>query len=159
MTIPNQKLREILFLLLFAEQQGMKDEPATIELIMEQLKVSKSNTLRSLEKVKLIQAQTHEIDKLLETVLIAYNLDRIQSVEKTALTLGAYELFYEKVLPFKIVISEAIRLTKKFGSPAATAFVNALLDALYKLKQGEPMDEEKIKKTFEELQQSNDSSH
>lgn len=135
----------------------MKDETATIELVMEQLKVSKTNVLRSLEKAKLVQAKYDEIDKLLQTVLIAYDLDRIQTVEKTALSLGAYELFYEKELPFKVVITEAIRLTKKFGSPAATAFVNALLDALYKLKEGEPVDQERIKESFEELQATNDS--
>jgi N utilization substance protein B len=159
MAIPNQKLREILFLLLFAEMQGMKDETATIELVMDQLKVSKSNVLRMQEKAKLIQAKIHELDDLIQAVVVSYDLERIQTIEKTALRLGAYELLYCKELPPKVAIAEALRLTKKFGTPAATSFVNALLDALYKLEQGKVVDKEEIQHSLEELQQSEQISH
>lgn len=153
MTIPKTKLREILFLLLFAKMQGMKDEPATIALVMEQLKVAKSHVNHSLEKAKRIEDKYATIDQELQKVLIDYDLERIQTVEKTALRLGVYELLYEK-LPPKVAIAEAIRLTKKFSTLAATSFVNALLDALYKLHQGEPVDSTKIKDSFDELHKS-----
>jgi N utilization substance protein B len=152
MAIPNQKLREIHFLLLFAKLQGMKDEAATIDLVMEQLKVSKSNVLRGLEKAKLIESKLDEINECIQRVVISYDLERIQTIEKTALNLGIYELFFEKEIPPKVAIAEALRLTKKFGTPAATAFVNALLDALYKLDTGDAIDKSLIKESLEELQ-------
>ncbi len=37
--------------------------------------------------------------------------------------------FFEKDLNKKIIISEAIRLTKKFSSPFGANFVNAILDS------------------------------
>lgn len=159
MAIPNQKLREILFLLLFAEMQGMKDADATIELVMEQLKVSKSNVLKSIEKAKLIQGRAEEIDELLQKVVVSYDLERIRTVEKTALMIGVYELIFSKEVPPKVAITEALRLTKKFGTPAATAFVNALLDSLYKMDQGIVVNAEEIKNSLEELQQSEQIAH
>ncbi len=159
MAIPNQKLREILFLLLFAEMQGMKDKDATIELVMEQLKVSKSNVMKSIEKAKLIQAKLDDIDELLQKVVVSYDIERIQTVEKTALAIGIYELVHGREIPPKVAITEAIRLTKKFGTPAATAFVNALLDALYKMNQGIEYNAEEIKGSLDELQQSEQIAH
>lgn len=155
MAIPNQKLREILFLLLFAESQGFTDEESTIQLVMEQLKVAKSQVVQSLEKARLIQGKIQELDQLLQKIVISYDFDRIQSIEKTALRWGAYELTYGKKLPPQVVIAEALRLTKKFGTPAATAFVNALLDALFKLQQGSAIDEAKIQHSIEELNREN----
>lgn len=159
MAIPNQKLREILFLLLFAELQGMKDQDATIELVMEQLKVSKSNVLKSIEKAKLVLGKADEIDELLQKVVVSYDLERIRTVEKTALMIGIYELIFHKEIPPKVAITEALRLTKKFGTPAATSFVNALLDSLYKMDQGVAVDAGEIKNSIEELQKSEQAAH
>ena len=159
MAIPNQKLREILFLLLFAEMQGMKDADATIELVMEQLKVSKSNVLKSIEKAKLILDRAKKIDELLQQVVVSYDLERIRTVEKTALMIGVYELILHKEIPPKVAIAEALRLTKKFGTPAATSFVNALLDSLYKMDQGLKVDAEEIKNSLEVLKQSEQADH
>jgi transcription antitermination protein NusB len=164
LTIPNRKFREILFLLLFAQAQGNEekethDESALIALVMEQLKVSKAHVLRSIEKARLIQSKIPELDGMIQKVVISYEYDRIQTVEKTALRLGTYELFYQPELPPKIAIAEALRLTKKFGTPAATSFVNALLDALYKLNQGESINERELKTTWHQLQQSEQKAH
>src|SRR6185295_16689977 len=127
MTIPNQKLREILFVSLFARSQGMKDETATLSLLMEQLKTSKQRVLWSLEKARHIETKFPFLDEKIQNFVISYDYERIQTIEKTALRLGAYELLFEPELPPQVAIAEALRLTKKFGSLAATAFVNGIL--------------------------------
>lgn len=151
MAIPNEKLREILFLLIFINEH----QEESIELIMEQLKVSKSNVLRALEKAKEISLKQSEIDELLQKITLSYEFERIQSIEKTALRIGAYEMLYGGIPP-QVAISEALRLTKKFGTPAATAFINAVLDGLFKSIQGKPVNQEEIQASIDELQQ-NDS--
>jgi len=42
----------------------------------------------------------------------------------------------EKTLPIEVAISEAKRLLKKFGNHEAEAFIQALLDAIYKKEIG-----------------------
>nr|NGX48373.1 hypothetical protein [Chlamydiota bacterium] len=62
---------------------------------------------------------------------IGYELERISRIERSILRLGLYELLYTD-LPDKVAITEAIRLTRKFATAEGGAFVNALLDAIYK---------------------------
>lgn len=159
MAIPNQKLREILFVSLFAHSQGLKDDALLIPLVMEQLKVSKPNVLWSLEKAKHMETKFEEVDQKIQQFVIAYEYDRIQTVEKTALRLGAYELLFEPELPPKVAIAEALRLTKKFGTPAATSFVNAILDALYKQILGIAVNKSELTASLKQLQQSEETAY
>jgi transcription antitermination protein NusB len=159
MAIPNQKLREILFVSLFAHSQGLKEDALLIPLVMEQLQVSKPNVLWSLEKAKHIETKFEELDQKIQQFVIAYEYDRIQTIEKIALRLGAYELLFEPELPPKVAIAEAIRLTKKFGTPAATSFVNAILDALYKQTLGIAINSSELTASLNQLQQSEKAAH
>jgi N utilization substance protein B len=135
MAIPQQKLREIVFLLLFARVFGTFDEKALEELIMEQLKVSKSHIQKCWDLVRDIESKYPELDQRIRKLVVSYDFERIQSIEKTALRLGAYELLYNPSLPLRVAIAEALRLTKKFGSPSAVSFVNAILDGLTKVQE------------------------
>ena len=94
MTLPHQKLREIVFLFLFADAKNDHDQTALLNLLMEQLKISRSNALKGLEGAEVIKTKFSEIDQLLNEVAISYDFDRVQTVEKTALRLGVYELFF-----------------------------------------------------------------
>ena len=51
-------------------------------------------------------------------------------IERNILLLGAYELSVRIDIPFKVVISEAIALSKKFGATDGHKFVNGVLDQL-----------------------------
>jgi transcription antitermination protein NusB len=63
-------------------------------------------------------------------------LDRpIQSlnpVELAVLRLGAFELFHCPEIPFRVVLDEAISLTKEFGSQEGHRYVNGVLNSLAK---------------------------
>jgi|TARA_X000000950_G_C13732544_1_gene584920 N utilization substance protein B len=51
-------------------------------------------------------------------------------IERNILLLGAYELSYRIDIPFRVVISEAVALSKKFGATDGHKFVNGVLDQL-----------------------------
>lgn len=131
MSLPLQKFREIVFLALFSSLTGDPEENETVKLYMEQLKTSKANVMKGYNKALAIQKKLPEIDALLAQNTEAYEFERIQTVEKTALRIGAYELLFEEEIPPKVAISEALRLTKKFSTPSAVLFVNAILDKVY----------------------------
>ena len=46
-------------------------------------------------------------------------------------------MLFDASIPPLVVIAEAIRLTRKFGTPESAQFVNAILDRLYKKVQNE----------------------
>ena len=51
-------------------------------------------------------------------------------VEKSVLRLGCFELKNRIDIPYRVIINEAIELTKTFGADQAHKFVNATMDKL-----------------------------
>lgn len=54
----------------------------------------------------------------------------VDIVEKGILRLGCFELKNRPDIPYRVVINEAIELTKTFGSDKAHRFVNGTMDKL-----------------------------
>lgn len=132
MSLPPQKFREIVFLLLYRNDFLCSELEETVFLIMDNLKVTKKSVLEAQERVLLITACLEQIDEKISKASTEYSFERISSVEKTILRLGLYEILYDTALEPKISFAEAIRLTRKFGSPESAHFVNAVLDTVYK---------------------------
>lgn len=131
MALPPQKFREILFLMIYSSDYGTASFEETASMIMKELKVTKSALTQAKEKVDLIVQKMDEIDKMIEEASTGYSFDRISQVEKAILRLSLFELIFDQDKEPKIVISEAIRLTRKFGTFESARFVNAIMDAIY----------------------------
>ncbi len=56
----------------------------------------------------------------------------LDPIELTILRMSVYELCYRKDIPFKVIINEALELTKTFGSVEGYKFVNGVLDKVAK---------------------------
>lgn len=76
----------------------------------------------------------HEIPARLDEVDAAYAayLDRpvkeLDPVERALLRMASYELERHLEVPYRVVINEAVNLTKKFGAEQAYKYVNGVLD-------------------------------
>lgn len=60
--------------------------------------------------------------------LIDRPIDQLSPVEHAALLIGAYELGNHIEIPYKVVINEAVELTKSFGGIDGHKYVNGVLD-------------------------------
>jgi N utilization substance protein B len=60
--------------------------------------------------------------------LIDRPIDQLSPVEHAALLIGAYELSHHLEIPYKVVINEAVELTKSFGGIDGHKYVNGVLD-------------------------------
>jgi len=88
----------------------------------------------------LLQGVTQQIDSLDE--LLAPQLDRdlndLDLVEHTILRIAVLELRDHLDIPYRVVINEALDLTKAFGATDSYKFVNGVLDKLARvLRKGE----------------------
>lgn len=158
MTIPQQKLREIIFQMLYSYDIGKANQDDIIELIMKELSVSRGAVLSAQQKVEEIQAIQEELDNMIAGASFSYAFDRIQTVERNILRLGVFELFFTANIPPKVAISEAVRLTRKFSTPEAANFVNAVLDTLHKARVGEKVDLQVLSKSIEEMSKSEEKA-
>lgn len=142
MTLPPQKFREIVFQILFSAQFNTENLDDTAFMLMSILKVTKRSVLNASLKAQEVLSLLEEIDQKISDTSHEYQFSRISSAEKCALRLGCFELLYDPSIPNKVVIAEAIRLTRKFGALEGADFVNAILDNLHKTDSEEKTDSE-----------------
>jgi transcription antitermination protein NusB len=154
MALSQQKFREIVFQLLYSQEIGHASSDLMIELMMNELSVSKRNVRLAFERVQQIQQQLPAIDALISSVSISYDFDRIQTVTKNILRVGVFELYFDPQIPPKVAIAEAIRLSRKFSTPESASFANALLDQLYRKKLGEQIDPAQVETLSNSLLES-----
>ncbi|WP_136415058.1 MULTISPECIES: transcription antitermination factor NusB [Oxalobacteraceae] len=78
----------------------------------------------------LLHGTIRQVDKLREGLgpLIDRPIDQLSPVEHAALLIGAYELSNHLEIPYKVVINEAVELTKSFGGIDGHKYVNGVLD-------------------------------
>jgi transcription antitermination protein NusB len=76
------------------------------------------------------QAHHEAVDEAITAAARNWRFDRIASVDKNILRLGAYELMLEPETPAAVVIDEAVEMAKRFGEADSPAFVNGVLDAI-----------------------------
>lgn len=69
----------------------------------------------------------NEIDEQLQTKLENWSLSRLPKVERTVLRLAVFELQYSDETPDRVVVNEAIELSKKFNEEKSGKFVNGVL--------------------------------
>ena|SRR3990167_4347787 len=72
-----------------------------------------------------------ELDKQFEKYLDR-KITELNPVELAVLRLATYELIYRIDVPYKVVINEALELTKIYGSVEGFKYVNGVLDKIAK---------------------------
>jgi len=78
-----------------------------------------------------IPEHQHEIDQEMRPFL-ARPMSEIDPIELSVLRIAIYELIKRPDVPYRVIINEALELTKKFGSVEGHKFVNGLLDKIAK---------------------------
>lgn len=96
--------------------------------------MSKVDDSYFVELLHKIPACLTELDDLIAPLLDRPR-DELTPVELAILRIGAYELTYRSDVPFKVVINEAVDLSKKFGASDSHKYVNAVLDGLARRSQ------------------------
>ncbi len=69
-----------------------------------------------------------ELEKSYEPY-IDREVDKLSPIERSILLLGTYEL-KNTVIPYRVVLNEAVELAKSFGGSEGFKYVNGVLDKL-----------------------------
>tara|TARA_R110001592_G_scaffold295594_2_gene565701 strand:- start:47026 stop:47478 length:453 start_codon:yes stop_codon:yes gene_type:complete len=60
--------------------------------------------------------------------LLDRKLTDLDPIERTLLRMGTFELAQRQDVPYKVVINEAVALTRKFGATDGHKYINGVLD-------------------------------
>lgn len=75
-------------------------------------------------------------DELLARTVAHWSVQRMTPVDRNVLRLGLYELL-DAGQPAQVVLNEAIELARRFGDRDSPAFVNGVLDAIRRGRDGD----------------------
>ena len=73
-----------------------------------------------------------EIDGLLAERAQNWRVERMAVLDRLVLRLATYEMLAEPATPAKVIINEALELTRQYSGDEAVAFVNGVLDGVRK---------------------------
>ena len=132
MAYSQKKFREIVFQMVFSRDLNENLDDKALSSFLDQFLVPKKFLYQAYEKAQSVFDAIEKIDTLIAKFSSSYDFKRISKVEKNVLRLASFELLFKEEVPKKVAISEAIRLSRKFGSPEGSSFVNAVLDGIYK---------------------------
>jgi N utilization substance protein B len=90
-----------------------------------------------------VESHEKELDDLIRPVAPEWPIEQIARMDRIILHIGAYELIYDKSVPPKVVINEAVELAKAFGGENSSKFINGVLGTLLRQQEEKP----KAKKT------------
>lgn len=76
-----------------------------------------------------VTADVEAIEELFSPALDR-GVDELDPIERNLLRLGTFELRDRIDVPYKVVISEAVALAKKFGATESHKYVNGVLDKI-----------------------------
>jgi N utilization substance protein B len=124
--MPKRKFRELVLQALYAHDFN---DDLDVEALYPQ---HTGELLEIEERLKKIICRLPKIDEWITTFSKEYVFNRISSIEKNVLRLAVFEMVYDDEIPPKVAMSEAIRLTRKYGTHEGGSYVNAILDTLSK---------------------------
>ncbi|MDQ6753617.1 MAG: transcription antitermination factor NusB [Actinomycetota bacterium] len=81
-----------------------------------------------------VSALQPTIDEFLQTYSQGWTLERMPSVDRIILRVGAWELLYNDDVPDGVAVSEAVELAKVLSTDESPQFINGLLGRLQQLK-------------------------
>ncbi len=117
--------------LLYAFDLGNQSIGEYTDEILEDKKIRNKQKEFAMTLFTGVMDHLEKVDVAIEKHLKEWDFDRLGSIERATLRLGAYEIMFTP-LDTPVVINEAIEVMKAFGSEQSPKFINGVLDAISK---------------------------
>ena len=122
---------KLLYSMTFLDEELDVDEQ--IKLFLDGENLTNKSTIEYVNSIiKGVDQHNDEIVNLiLKNIRKEWTIDRISKIDLALLKLSIYEINFAK-LPFKVVINEALELSKKYGDKKSKSFINGVLASIVK---------------------------
>jgi N utilization substance protein B len=120
-------------LLFEAEQRGLNARDLLAERLAKPVTEAPLNQYTA-DLVDGVVEHWTDINELLATYSQGWTVERMPSVDRAILRLGAYEVLYAEDVPEGVAIAEAVELARTLSTDESPKFVNGLLARLAEVK-------------------------
>lgn len=123
--ITRRKSRETAVILLYQSDLMGKDSE---EVLKKEIDFGKKIDKFALELVIGVNKNRKAIDKEIVGVVENWTIERIAIIDRNILRVAIYEMLFEKDIPLKVSVDEAIEIAKSLGQKDDTPkFINGIL--------------------------------
>lgn len=126
-------MRKIVFESLFQidiNDNTLEDILFTLERLNEQVSLEKEYYEEAKKYVSDIYNKKSFYDSMINKYSQGWSVERIGNVEKTSMRICIYELLNKKDIPVKVILNEAVELTKTYSSQKSASFVNGIINKI-----------------------------
>ncbi|MEZ6134144.1 MAG: transcription antitermination factor NusB [Pirellulaceae bacterium] len=125
-----RRAREIVLQLLYQEDLNPdQDTVAAEQFLVKRMRGNRPLVEFAKSLWTNIREHRKQIDKNLSSRAKNWSLRRMAAIDRNVLRLGAYELLMTDT-PGRVVINEAVELSKRYGDKNSGQFVNGILDRI-----------------------------
>jgi len=77
-----------------------------------------------------VNERQEEMDNIIRPVAPEWSIEQIARMDRIVLHIGVFELLYDRSVPPKVAINEAVELAKAFGGDNSSKFINGVLGTI-----------------------------
>jgi len=127
------KAREQAFMLLYSLEILHDNSDEQVQVYLENNEITNEKTKEYImDAFNGIKQNEEQINKFItDNLKQEWKLERIPKVNVALLKLAIYEMMYKKI-PYKVVINEAVELSKMYGDDNSSSFINGVLASIVK---------------------------
>lgn len=89
------------------------------------------------EEIPRLIENLESIDRIIESNLRNWSLDRLAQVDLAILRVAVYEFLYKEDIPKPVSINEAIEMAKLYSSEDSSRFINGILGSILREAEAE----------------------
>jgi N utilization substance protein B len=90
------------------------------------------------ELAEAVEAHREELDAQIAAHAKGWDLERIAPLDRNVMRVALYEMEHSPDVPTEVAIDEAIEIAKEFSGADAPRFINGILGAVARERQGVP---------------------
>jgi len=129
-----RKGREIALQILYQKDVAGVSTEEAIENYKQHFNVTNSKEAFKFgeELVRGVGENLKFIDEVIQKYAPSWPIERMNITDRNILRLAVYEMFFRPDIPEVVSINEAVELAKLYGTDDSPAFINGVLDGIYK---------------------------
>lgn len=81
-----------------------------------------------------VMSELDRIDEILDSYSKGWTVERMPTVDRTALRIGTWEVLYNNDVPDGVAVAEAVALVRELSTDESPEFVNGLLGRIQQMK-------------------------
>lgn len=133
--------REITLQVLYQVDVTSHSPEEALDIFQKNFKAKKESWDFARELTLGICGNVEKIDSIIEGETQHWKLSRMTVTDRNILRLAVYELQFRDDIPSRVTLNEAIELGKRYGTEESGAFINGILDKIYR---GSDNEEDKL---------------